>query len=98
MPWLLIHSRDRTLLVRGVEAGAPMFTRDAGLALRFAGQAAARKWADKHIVTGFDQVALLREKRTTTSNENGAESGQEQRRRGDQASETIPRSKASHAA
>jgi hypothetical protein len=60
MPWLLIHSRDRTLLVRGAELGAPLFTREADRALQFAGQDAARKWIERHIVTTFGELALMR--------------------------------------
>jgi hypothetical protein len=60
MPWLLIHSRDRGLLLRGVEAGAPMYTRDVGLALCFAGQAAARTWIEKHTLPVFGELVLMR--------------------------------------
>jgi len=59
--WLVIHSRDRALMVRGAESGAPLFTREADGALRFAGADAARKWIDKHTAGTFGELALMRE-------------------------------------
>jgi len=61
MPWLVIHGRDRDLLVRGAELGAPLFTREPETALQFDGQAEARRWLTTHVVSGFGDLALMRD-------------------------------------
>ncbi|MGB5104042.1 MAG: hypothetical protein WBO04_12105 [Steroidobacteraceae bacterium] len=59
--WLLIHGRERALYVRGAESGAPLFTRQTELALRFDSADKARKWIASNTVTAFGELALLRE-------------------------------------
>jgi hypothetical protein len=61
MPWRVIHGRDRSLLVAGIEAGHPTFTRDPARALHFAGQAEAREWIDRCTCGTFGELALMRE-------------------------------------
>lgn len=60
MPWQIIHSRDRSLFVRGAESGAPTFTRQPALALRFDTQDQARKWIERNTLSAFGELALLR--------------------------------------
>lgn len=60
MAWLVIHGRDRTLYVRGAEAGAPLYTRQAERALRFDNADKARRWIGQQTLTPFGELALLR--------------------------------------
>lgn len=74
MPWQIIHSRDRSLFVRGAESGAPTFTRQPALALRFDTQDQARKWIERNTLSAFGELALLREPRI--DKKNPAQAGQ----------------------
>lgn len=60
MPWLVIHGRDRGLLVSGSESGHPIFTRQVERALRFDSQDRARKWIERETVSVFGELALMR--------------------------------------
>lgn len=73
MPWLIIHGRERELLVSGAERGVPLYTRDPARALRFDNADKARKWIDANTVTAFGELALLRE---IPNKKNPAQAGQ----------------------
>lgn len=74
MPWLVIHARERELLVSGVKAKRPTFTSDAEQALRFDRADKARQWIAEKTASPFGELALLRAK--PSRKKNPAQAGQ----------------------
>lgn len=104
MPFLLADRRDRGLLVDDASSGIRTFTRDARRARLFANPFDARTWASERLLACEYEATVLLHARAlfkknpaqagqpggaSPTNENGAESGQEQRRRGGQTDEVY---------